>query len=412
MAPFGVAAVHTRVSPMKFAARLVNDMMLVSVLVAGEGAETAAAALTEAGATAEVLDPLAPMPASAPAFDLILLLARSGSVEEAATRELIARLCDAGDRLLFAPLPLAGDREAGGAASPALPELTRWFELFAELGFQPMVEFDAGFVAQGAFLVDRSATAAESELAAFADRLQQGEGAAEGQEGASSAHLAQGETEAPKSQGAPGLRARLAERDAELAELRARLAQSESACAALTARAAALTEEAAKARDDAAAMAASNAGWDGLRHWVRASVSDPGRDSREALAKALPLLNAWRAPALPPLILPPRRGRIGRLFARGAADTAALLLADTAMVRASPLFDAAWYVASIGGEAAGEAIDPVFHYVFVGGPGGADPGPWFDTAAYLARVADLVGSGVCPLVHAIRSGAAERMAVP
>ena len=48
------------------------------------------------------------------------------------------------------------------------------FELFAEQGFQPVVDYDAGFLGAGAFLVDRNATAADSDLAEFAARVSVG----------------------------------------------------------------------------------------------------------------------------------------------------------------------------------------------------------------------------------------------
>ena len=201
---------------------------------------------------------------------------------------------------------------------------------------------------------------------------------------------------------------------AELASLRADIAS-------LEARIASLTEEAEQGASALQEAEARGAGWDALLAWVNHVVADPARDSEAALRRDLPRIQALRGPEAPPIVLtppahhevlPPRRGWLARLFRRrqNILETPPIsILDDTALVRASKSFDAAWYIASTPELIEGEPIDPVFHYVLVGGPRGADPGPWFDTAAYLTAHPDAAESGVCPLVHAIRSGAAERM---
>ncbi len=364
--------------------RLVHELMLVSVVVAGEGAAALAATLAAAGTAAEVFGP-----AVAGGFDLAILLAPPEAAGRPGMAETVAALAGVSDRLLFAPLPLRiADNDDSGRheGGPALPALTQWFEIFAEHGFQPVVDFDAGFVAAGAFLVDRAATAAESELAAFAERLQQAPAAAPAPPPAAAAAD-------PASGELPALRAALAERDAQISALAAQGARFADAL-----------------RD----AETRNAGWDGLRLWVNMVVADPWRDSRDALLRDLPRINALRAPA-PPLALPPapqpaRPRLLDRLLGRPhrtAAPSPVPLLEDTALVRASRLFDAAWYIASSADLIEGEAIDPVFHYVLVGALRGADPGPWFDTQAYLAAHPE--AGGGCALVHAIRTGAVADM---
>jgi hypothetical protein len=352
--------------------RLVNELMLVSVLVAGEGAGSFAAALAEAGAAAEVFGTAGPQGPT----DLAILLAGPAEAVPAETTDLVGRLAEASDRLLLVPLPTpdAGDP----TLPPALQELTAWFEIFAELGYQPVVDFDAGFVAAGAFLVDREATAAESELAAFADRLQ--------------------------SAAPPTIREATIEPDpalhAELAELRHQ------------------AEQAASALHEAETR---NAGWDGLRAWVNAAIRDPARDSEAALLRDLPRLHALRGPAAPPIdvlsvLQPPKPGWLSRLFRRvpppPAPGAPLRVLQDTALVRASRYFDPAWYIASAADLWESETVDPVFHYVFVGALRGLDPGPWFDTAAYLAAHPAASENGQCALVHALRTGAPEVAAEP
>jgi hypothetical protein len=362
--------------------RLVNELMLVSVLVAGDGATGFAEKLEASGAAAEILGEAAPPPG----FDLAILLADPASAGEAAMAARIATMAAASDRLLFAPLPLRDGTEETGPAS--LLSLNDWFELFAEHGYQPVVDFDADFIAAGAFLVDRGATAAESELAAFAERLQN--------------------PPAPTAP-APALpedRAGQAERDAlraEIARLQAQIAELNAASA-----------------QAAAEPATQDTGWEALLPWVNATISDPQRNSAAALRRALPRLLELRGDAAVPkavqalLVEAPsaRKTWFRRLFSRHespAAPPEPALLADIALVRASKFFDAAWYVASTPELLAGEPIDPVFHYVLVGGARGADPGPWFNTAAYVAAHPQAAGRDTCPLVHAIRSGESELM---
>ncbi len=373
--------------------RLVNELMLVSVLVAGDGADALAAALSDAGAAADILSGTQPPEG----YDLALLLAPAGAATTAAMRATVESLARASDRLLLAPTPLGAEGDGDG---PALPELPQWFELFAELGYQPVVEFDARFISAGAFLVDRAATAAEGDLAAFTDRLQLGAEAAAAQREAVADAERSVRTELATA------RAALAAREAELATLHEAARQHEADLAAAATHAATLAEAARQAEATLRDIEARNAGWDGLRGWVRLDAAAAHRNTPAALARDLPALNALRAPDLPPVALPaPPKRRIaarllGRLARRAAPPQPLQLLADAALIRASPLFDAPWYIAS-SPALAESALDPVFHYLLVGGPRGADPGPWFDTASYLQTHPGCTG---VPLVEAVRNG--------
>lgn len=358
---------------MILAETLVRELMLVSVLVAGEGADALAAALTDAGAAADVLTGSH----AAEGFDLAILLAAPGAAGASQTRDLVDALSRSSDRLLLAPLPLG---DVASQSAPALPELEQWFELFAELGYQPVVEFDAGFVSAGAFLVDRAATAAEGDLAAFTDRLQLGADAVSQQR-----ETVQ-EAERSVRTDLQAARAALAAREEELLGLHATLDTCQSDLHA--------------AGQSLAATEGSNAGWDALRVWVRAEAGSPTRNTADALRRDLPRLNALRAPDLPPVAAPsrPARSWLARLSRRPAGEITHPVLESAAAVRASTEFDAAWYVASHPADFEGAPLDPVFHYVLVGGPRGADPGPFFDTQAYLLAHPD---AGAVPLVHAL-----------
>ena len=337
------------------ASRLVADLMPVAIVVAETGAAARGddflRALDQAGAGAERY-----APGMAPGFDLAILLAGGAPDESGA---LVEGLAAVSDRLLFVP-------EAGDAAS-----LDAWFELFAEQGYQPVVEYDASFLGQGAFLVDRNATAAESELSAFAERLSMG-----GALAASTQRVAVLEAELGTAGDRDSIKADLAAREAALAAAVAREAEWR------------LRVEAAEA--ECAALREQVAGWHGmaarLGEWVRAACAAPERDTLAALRET-----AGGKPA----------GWLRRAFGRRRASRRERLqLADAALIRAHELFDAGWYIASHP-ELAATGADPVLHYVVHGAAAGAAPGPYFDAALHGGGATPPAAN---PLAQAIRSG--------
>ena len=271
--------------PPEAAARVLADLMPIAIVTAGD-VEAFGGALREAGAEVEALGP-----DTAAGFDLAVLLAAPDPAGQDGVAVLIERLAGLSDRLLFVPV--------GQDESP--PSLDAWFELFAEHGYQPVVDYDAGFLARGAFLVDRNATAAESELAAFADRLSLG-----GALAASTERVAVLEAELGSSGDRSAVKAELAARVAELAAAR----QSE---AAWQARAVAAEADLAQARADAA-------------DWERAA-NLLGQWARAVCAARRPRVDWW----------PWRR-------------------------RARVDFDVAWYIASHA-DLAASGGDPVEHYI-------------------------------------------------
>jgi len=79
---------------------------------------------------------------------------------------------------------------------------------------------------------------------------------------------------------------------------------------------------------------------------------------------------------------------------------------EVAALRASPLFDTEFYLASQPSVATARH-DPAAHYVWVGAQSGAMPNRYFDTAWYLARNPGVAASGENPLLHWQREGAAR-----
>ncbi|HVL09669.1 MAG TPA: glycoside hydrolase family 99-like domain-containing protein [Burkholderiaceae bacterium] len=73
---------------------------------------------------------------------------------------------------------------------------------------------------------------------------------------------------------------------------------------------------------------------------------------------------------------------------------------------ASPLFDAAWYQLHYPHVAA-SGMEPVEHYLSIGGLQGCRPSAGFDSAGYLATNPDIRAAGYNPLLHFIRHGRTE-----
>ena len=77
-------------------------------------------------------------------------------------------------------------------------------------------------------------------------------------------------------------------------------------------------------------------------------------------------------------------------------DTSDQLANDTAVIRASLLFDEAWYRRTNG---FGEYLDAAEHYLTVGWQKGLNPSPFFDNEEYLSLYPDVRQNGINPLLH-------------
>ena len=84
--------------------------------------------------------------------------------------------------------------------------------------------------------------------------------------------------------------------------------------------------------------------------------------------------------------------------------------ANAKLIAESGLFDAEWYGARHA-EVAKSGLPPVMHFLKAGAAKGWAPSPGFDTADYLARYKDVGRTGINPLVHFILFGKAEQRTV-
>ncbi len=324
-----------------------------TVVLDGPEAEALAEALRGIGVLADLIEAQAP----GARHDLAILLAPAEDAETAQSAAAAAALSELSDLLLLIPLGF-------GQGAAARQQLLAWFTVLAELGYQPVVETTLDIVGRGAFLVDRAATAGEAELAAFAERLTR-------------------EPDAPTSARIEALEAQLD----EATPLREALAASEAAREAAETASTSLADRLSRA--EARALDAERALFDARQQAER---------DRAALEQAArwDVLRVWVRQAV--INLPaPRRALLRGLFRRRKPDPLTLL-------RGTPLFDAAWYIACHP-ELAVRGGDPARHYLTIGAADGDDPGPFFDSAAY--RLAHPRLGREPPLLHALRTGEAD-----
>lgn len=128
---------------------------------------------------------------------------------------------------------------------------------------------------------------------------------------------------------------------------------------------------------------------------LQASAGEAGR-LRELVAR-MQRSSSWRATA-------PLRSVAGLFRGRPAADPAQRL-------RASPLFDQAWYLAQYP-DVLASGLDPVEHYLMHGAAENRDPGPGFSTAGYREQHPEVDASGANPLLHAIERAGHPPEAAP
>ncbi len=108
----------------------------------------------------------------------------------------------------------------------------------------------------------------------------------------------------------------------------------------------------------------------------------------------------------PPSLLQRLRWRLG-----GPRDTPPVPT-DTDVVRGSPFFDGAWYLATYADVAAAGA-DAAEHYALIGGRlEDRDPGPWFSTRTYFQDNPDVAERALNALAHYETHGRRENRAFP
>jgi glycosyltransferase involved in cell wall biosynthesis len=105
------------------------------------------------------------------------------------------------------------------------------------------------------------------------------------------------------------------------------------------------------------------------------------------------------------------RQRVGRL-ARRFTESSDVSVDEAAMLRTSPLFDGAYYLATYP-DVADATIDPVVHYLQFGWREARQPSMSFDGNRYLDDYPDVRAADVNPLVHYLAFGKQEgRRATP
>lgn len=83
---------------------------------------------------------------------------------------------------------------------------------------------------------------------------------------------------------------------------------------------------------------------------------------------------------------------------------------NAGLLRASGLFDEAWYLRHAP-DAAAAQLDPVIHYLRHGAAEGRDPSPHFSGRAYLRRYPDVAAARANPLLHYLQYGLEENRTI-
>ena len=128
------------------------------------------------------------------------------------------------------------------------------------------------------------------------------------------------------------------------------------------------------------------------------------RTPRQQVRNQAPEASSWLAQAKSAIKCFPLfpRALIERL---SAARKTAQIREDVAAIRASGLFDEAWYRAQYPDVA--ERDDPIRHYVERGATEGRNPSYQFDTTTYLENYPDVAARGANALAHYVKFGRRE-----
>ena len=360
-----------------------------------------------------------------------------GEEAEQAVRMMAA----AAPRILFSSSPIDFAEPTHINVRPT----SYWLRLWAEAGFAPSVNHDAGYLAPHAFILERSEEGrSPRDLVSFVDRIRHrvalaavGARAGELQNAlaakeaeltdavaAAQINLAEQQDQSAKaaksfrdelerarihaaefSARVADLNARVAEGSARLAEAKERLAETRHEASTYANDLAEAHAQVAAASERARAEAAAEI--DLLRHAARHA---------DAQVQVIRSSTSWRltAPLRKIVALLPtgmkRSARTGLRYTKAIAQlrggaqfrTDRLARQQASQVAASPLFDGAWYLTRYP-DVAIAGVNPARHYSLRGETEGRDAGPAFSASAYAERHPEAVGAGLL-LLHAARHG--------
>jgi hypothetical protein len=132
---------------------------------------------------------------------------------------------------------------------------------------------------------------------------------------------------------------------------------------------------------------------------AEADVDRRTRERDEALARANAAIARYADTAR-------ARSTWRRFLAQPRRLPAGVTRKDVEILRSSPLFDEAHYLAA-NPDVRAAGGDAALHFLIWGWKEGRDPGPLFSTTGYLGRYPDVAASGVNPLLHYLTGGQAE-----
>ncbi|MCS0505315.1 rhamnan synthesis F family protein [Ancylobacter mangrovi] len=348
-------------------------------------------------------------------YDLVTCIEVLEHMPPEDARLAVKNLCSVAPQVLFSSSPVDFEEETHINVQPPL----YWMQLFAEEGFAPRAGYDGSFLCPWAILferrerapdpneleaqsrlvlarieiAERNAAAAAAKARAAAAEAQPGTGLpANGHDLPHDVDLFSAEIEVQESvpiEATPDV----------LAQAVARLDRAETVIGDLRGQVVLLQAENAKMH--AALEERQTQTVQGLQSQAQ-ELSQSKRELSEERADIVELdERVARLEKRGSLLLDwvtGRKAKRRRERAEGAAPNG-----DEALVAASGLFDADWYLAR-NPDAAAYSGGPIRHYLDYGAREGRDPNPFFSSRWYVASHPEAAASLLNPLVHYIRFG--------
>ncbi|MCS0497831.1 glycosyltransferase [Ancylobacter sp. MQZ15Z-1] len=348
-------------------------------------------------------------------YDLVTCIEVLEHMPPEDARLAVKNLCSVAPQVLFSSSPVDFEEETHINVQPPL----YWMQLFAEEGFAPRAGYDGSFLCPWAILFERRERApdpneleAQSRLVLARIEIAERNAAAAAAKARAAAAEAQPGTGSPTnghdlSHDVDVFSAEIEVQESVpieatpdvLAQAVARLDRAETVIGDLRGRVASLQAENAKMHAALEKQQAQTV--QGLQSQAQ-ELSQSKRELSEeradiveldervaGLEKRGSLLLYWGAR---------RKAKRRRERAEGVAPSE-----DEALVAASGLFDADWYLAR-NPDAAAYGGGPIRHYLDYGAREGRDPNPFFSSRWYVASHPEAAASLLNPLVHYIRFG--------
>jgi hypothetical protein len=369
-------------------------------------------------------------------FDLITCIEVLEHLRPEETRAAIENLTGHADTILFSSTPSDLREPTHFNVRPTMG----WIEAFAEFGFAPVIDFDAGFVSPHAFLLRRLPRLGRQTEMLFSNWLRLRAALFAAQDRATTLEQQIAELESQRDSSVTGLTQRLSDHSTvrnelalarqEVGRLRGEAAHAESEIRFLRETNLSLGQardelvltvahardefglarqeversrsEATRAESEIRSLRAMNSSLVTELDSSDQTIRDISSDAvKHAFSRQLVPLTKLVSDAVRETLLVITRRR-----AHQVSDLTSLC-GDAELVATSQLFDPRWYLAHASRGDIEARRNPVLHYLTHARKQRTSPGPAFDSQSYLLHNPDVAAAGMDPLVHYLRHGATE-----